>query len=107
MGRGSRRIWILANRVGEASVRHCILLTAILISPVALAPALRADDAHPTQHVRRELEGWTIRVDQRLLEAPNEEVGKRALRFLENKLADIKVVVPKDRLAKLQAVTIV
>ena len=46
-------------------------------------------------------------MDDRLLNPPNEELGKRALRFLENKLADIKAVVPEDRLKKLQSVTIV
>ena len=39
--------------------------------------------------------------------APDDELGKRALRFLENKLADINAVVPEDRLQKLHAVTIV
>ncbi len=48
-----------------------------------------------------------MRVDDRLLAKPNEDLGRRALRFLENKLADIKAVVPADRLRKLQAVRIV
>lgn len=77
------------------------------IFAVFTCDARGTDDAHPTQHSTRNLEGWTIRVDERLLEAPNEDAGKKALRFLENKLADIKMVVPKDRLEKLQAVTIV
>src|SRR5262249_14704279 len=42
-----------------------------------------------------------------LLRPPNEELGRRALRCLENKLADIRAVVPEDRVKKLQAVTIV
>lgn len=66
-----------------------------------------AKPAKPTSHTVRKLEGWTIRVDDRLLQPPNEEMGRRALRFLEYKLADIKVVVPGDRLEKLQKVTIV
>src|SRR5262245_47779240 len=66
-----------------------------------------ADHAKPTEHVSRNLEGWTIRIDDRLLRAPNEETGKRALRFLENKLADIKAVVPGEPLRMLQSVTIV
>ena len=66
-----------------------------------------AEPTMPTAHTVRKLEGWTVRVDNRLLQPPNEELGKRALRFLENKLADITVVVPKERLKKLQAVTIV
>ncbi len=65
------------------------------------------EPAKPTSHTEKKLEGWTIRVDDRLLQAPNEELGKRALRFLEGKLADIKVVVPEDRVKKLQSVTIV
>ena len=66
-----------------------------------------SEPAKPTAHTERKLEGWTIRVDDRLLKAPNDELGTRALRFLENKLADIKVVVPEERLKKLQAVPIV
>jgi hypothetical protein len=61
----------------------------------------------PTSHTNRTLEGWTVRVDDRLLESANEELGKRALRFLEAKLFDIKSVVPEDRLKKLQSVIIV
>lgn len=83
-----------------------VLLFAALLSFVSLTP-LRADAPQPTSRTPRTLEGWTIRVDDRLLRKPHEELGKRALRFLENKLADIKAVVPADRLKKLQAVTIV
>ena len=70
----------------------------------AKAPGM---SARATTRTARDLEGWTVRVDDRLLRGPNEELGKRALRFLENKLADIKVVVRADRLKKLQAVVIV
>jgi len=61
----------------------------------------------PKSHTTRKIEGWHVRIDDRLLQAPNEEIGKKALRFLENKLADIIVVVPQDRVKKLQTVTIV
>ncbi len=57
--------------------------------------------------MERKLEGWTIRVDERLLKGPDEALGRRALRFLEGKLSDIKVVVPADKLKQLQAVVIV
>jgi hypothetical protein len=66
-----------------------------------------ADPAKPTSHTVRKLEGWTVRVDDRLLQPPNQELGNRALRFLEAKLFDIKTVVPKAPLTKLQAVPIV
>lgn len=66
-----------------------------------------AELAMPTSHTKRMIEGWTVRVDDRLLESENEEVRKKAFRFLEMKLADIVLVVPTDRLKKLQEVTIV
>jgi putative heme-binding domain-containing protein len=84
---------------------HYYNVLAVLF--LSSAPHAYADETKPTTHTSRHLEGWTIRVDSRLFEAPNVELGQRALRFLENKLADIKVVVPAERLQKLQAVTIV
>jgi hypothetical protein len=75
-----------------------------LLAPPAKEPA---EPAKPTAHTDRQLEGWTVRVDDRLLKGPDEALGTRALRFLENKLSDIKAVVPEDKLKKLQAVTIV
>lgn len=75
---------------------------------LAKAPAgEKSEPDKPASHTARTVEGWTVRVDDRLLRPPNDELGRRALRFLENKLADIKLVVPADRLKKLQAVTIV
>ena len=67
----------------------------------------RPEPPKPATRSVRTLEGWTVRVDDRLLEPPNEVIGKRSLQLLEAKLADIKSVVAADRLARLQAVTIV
>jgi hypothetical protein len=62
----------------------------------------------PTSRSVREIEGWRVRVDDRLLgDSPDAATGRRALRFLEAKLAEIRAVVPAERLADLQAVTIV
>ncbi len=70
-------------------------------------PKGKPEPAKPTSHTTQKLEGWTIRVDDRLLKAPDAELGTRALRVLEAKLADIKVVVPPDRVKKMQAMVIV
>ena len=71
----------------------------------------RADDKpeppKPSSRTVQNIEGWTVRVDDRLLQPPNRALGIRVLKALEAKLADIKAVVRADRLAKLQAVTIV
>jgi hypothetical protein len=76
--------------------------------PVKQVPAnKKPTPSKPTSHTERKLEGWTIRVDDRLLTGPHGPLGNQALRFLESKLSDIKAVVPKDKLTKLQAVVIV
>jgi len=61
----------------------------------------------PTAHTTRTIEGWPVRVDDRLLAPPNAELGARALRFLEARLFDINAVVAAAPLAKLHTVTIV
>lgn len=73
------------------------------------APVLRAADPPPQPESRtdRKLEGWTVRVDDRLLKGPDAELGTKALRFLEAKLSEIKLVVPEDKVKKLQSVVIV
>lgn len=85
---------------------HLCALAASLLLALSLS-AFAAEPTKPTSHTTKTIEGWSIRVDDRLLQSPNEELGARALRFLEAKLSEIKVVVPADRVKKLQAVTIV
>ena len=54
-----------------------------------------AESTKPTAHTDRKLEGWTIRVDDRLLKGPDEALGARALRFLEAKLRFFSQVTAK------------
>lgn len=82
------------------------LILAVAVGAVP-SPTRAADPPKPTSHTVRMIEGWTVRVDDRLLRSPDDKLGTRALRFLEGKLADIKLVVPADKVKKLQAVTIV
>lgn len=77
-------------------------------TPTAPKPSgEKSEPPKPTSHTTRVIEGWNVRIDDRLLRAPNDVLGTRVLRFLEGKLTDIKAVVPADRLLKLQTVTIV
>jgi hypothetical protein len=55
----------------------------------------------------RQIQGWTVLIDDRLLEPANATHGPRALQLLEAQLADISSVVAPDRLEKLRSVTIV
>ncbi len=93
----------------------CVLLTGSVVGDDKPKPVVaplkdakgKPEPAKPTSHTDRAVEGWTIRVDDRLLKAPDDGLGTRALRVLETKLADIKLVVPADRVKKLQTMVIV
>ncbi len=81
---------------------------AALLAILFVVPLLEAQDtpALPTAHTKRDLEGWTVHVDDRLLSGADKELGDHALRILANRLYDIKHVVPADKLAHLQKVPI-
>jgi hypothetical protein len=70
-----------------------------------------SDDARPDQPASRSeraVEGFRLLVDDRLLPGGEQaDVGAEALEFLRAKLADIRIVMPADRLAQLRDVTIV
>ena len=87
------------------TIRLALLFACLAVGPVAVPAA--DPPAKPTSHTAKTVAGWTVRVDDRLLKAPDDELGARALRFLEAKLDDIVVVMPADKLKKLRAVTIV
>jgi hypothetical protein len=60
----------------------------------------------PTAHTVRKVAGWTVQVDNRLLEGKDAELGSRALELLGARLRDIRAVVAPDRLKKLQSFTL-
>ena len=94
---GEKDYFLVGEALGEA-------MTELLAAPQRKdAP----EPSKPASHAIRNIEGWTVRVDDRLLAPPNDELGARALRFLEHKLADIRAVVAAEPLAKLQGVTLV
>jgi len=92
----------------RAAGRHVLALVAITCAWCANAWAAAEPEApKPASQTARNIQGWTVRVDERLLQPPHDELGARALGLLEAKLVDITYVVNADRLAKLQAVTLV
>jgi len=81
--------------------------TRWLALAAALGTSLAAPDAPiPTAHTARQIEGWTVQVDNRLLIGPDAELGQRAQRILADRLAEIKTVMVTDRVEKLQRVGI-
>ena len=77
-----------------------------MISFLALVPtfAIILQPTLPTAHTKRDIEGWTVQIDDRLLNETNKQVGDHALRILANRLYDIKHVVPADKVKQLQKV---
>jgi hypothetical protein len=60
----------------------------------------------PTDHESRQIEGWTVRIDRRLLAPPNRERGELALRLLSARLVVIAQVVAGPAREKLRQVPI-
>ena len=56
--------------------------------------------------IEKQLEGWTLAVDPKLLAKENEEVAEKAFVALANHLQRVKYIVPADRLAQLQKLRI-
>ena len=70
-------------------------------------PALAEDKNAPAKFydpVVREIEGWTIKVDPKLIE--DKETAERAMEALANHLQRIKYIVPQRRLAELRKLPI-
>ena len=92
-------------------IKTCLWLTIVGISvnsvTFASLPQESSKQSQPASRTVRQVEGWTVRIDDRLLQSPNEDLGARAVRVLEAKLSDIKTVVPAERLKPLQGITIV
>ncbi len=60
----------------------------------------------PTAHTTRNIEGWNVRIDDRLLKGDAAPLGERALKLLNARLVAITIVVPEKALVKLRAITI-
>ena len=79
----------------------------LLIFTLLAAGAFAAEKLPlPAGHTARNIEGWNVRVDDRLLHGDGAAVGERALKLLGARLTAITIVVPEMSLAKLRAITI-
>ena len=60
--------------------------------------------SHRFEPVVREIEGWTVHVDPKLLKGEYSESGTAALKMLANHLQRIAILVPAEQLTKLRTV---
>ena len=56
--------------------------------------------------VQRDVEGWTVKLDPKLLDKENEDLGRQAVQALANHLQRIKYIVPEPQVKQLQKVPI-
>jgi len=63
------------------------------------------EPAKPTSHTVRNIEGWTVEIDDRLLDE-EKELGELALRLLSNQLFQIAFHLPESKTEKLRTVKI-
>ena len=76
-----------------------------LAAPAVRQPAHREDDPpKPGSHTTRVIEGWTVHVDDRLLDGADKALGDRTLHILAARLTSITLVVPADKVKRLQQV---
>lgn len=85
---------------------HVALLAAVLFASQAESPAPPPPPERPVGHETRTVEGWTVRIDRRLLEGDGKAVGDHALRLLANRLYEIAFVLPADKVERLRKIAI-
>jgi hypothetical protein len=85
-----------------------ILCVPILVALAAAlpAPVSAEEPPKPASHTIREIEGWKVHIDDRLLAKDNDALGKKAIKLLEGQLGNIALIVPADKVERLRKVPI-
>lgn len=83
-----------------------LLLAALLAAPPATAADAAGKPPLPASHTTRTVEGWTVRIDDRLLAGEGAARGEQAIKLLTARLVAITAVVPEPALAKLRGMVI-
>lgn len=90
----------------------CSLMAILCFVPVGSVADAAETEATVTKKigwiepVKREIEGWTVDIDPRLLGGEHAEEGARALKMLANHLQRISILIPEKQLAELRKVGI-
>ena len=82
------------------------ILALLILSLLTLTTFADEKPALPSAYTTRQVEGWNVRIDDRLLKGDGAAMGERALKLLMARLVAITIVVPEKGLAKLRAITI-
>ena len=87
------------------------LLVALTVSPLVAEEKATDESKEPKEKkfydpVKKQVEGWTILVDPKLLNGAGKETGDKALVALANHLQRVKYIVPEDHVKELQKLPI-
>ena len=86
------------------------LLPFFLFPAVLAAEEEKPEPVKPVSHTVRNIEGWTVEIDDRLLDEnspeENKELGELSLRLLSHQLFQIAFLLPKPKVEQLQTVKI-
>ena len=88
-------------------MKHLFSLPLLLfvLTTMTIADEDKPEPAKPTSHTVRDIEGWTVEIDDRLL-VENTELGDLALRLLSNQLFQIAFQLPESKVEQLRTVKI-
>ncbi len=89
------------------------MILAALAMALAFQPAAAGEpdakakaQGHRFDPVIKNIEGWTVHIEPRLLEGPHAKDGAEALKMLANHLQRIAIFMPEDRLAEVRKLEI-
>jgi hypothetical protein len=84
---------------------RAVFVFAISLVIVAAGTA-RAGDAPGQRYERRQIEGWTVYINDRLLDRAHHDLGEETIKLLGDHLYRIARVIPAEPLARLRQVRI-
>ncbi|MEP4078264.1 metallopeptidase [Haloferula sp.] len=85
---------------------YLIIIASLLAGSLLSAQESAPVPAKPNAHELHKIEGWEVHVDRRLLEGSEKDLGSRALKLIEGRLHEIVVILPADKVKRLQQVPI-
>ncbi len=102
------------HKTRRSFARFAIALTAALLFPpfaslVAQGQPATSGETTAKKHfepIVREVEGWKVHIDPKMLEGEHAAEGTRALTMLASHLQRIAIMIPRDRLKQLQTLEI-
>ena len=92
--------------LASANSRQIEQLRAAIVQDGKPPVDKQPDAPKPTSHTVRDIEGWTVHIDDRLNKGPDKTLGDRTLHILAARLFAITLVVPADRVKRLQQVPV-